>query len=48
MEAGAGIALTLLGGRGGGGGAAGEGQEARPVRLYWELLVELVQESRST
>lgn len=53
MEAGAQIALTQLGGCGGTarlvtrGGAKG-GQEVRPVRLYWELLAELVQESRST
>lgn len=52
MEAEAGIALTLLGGRGGTArlvtrGGAGAGQEVRPVRLYWELLAVLVQESRS-
>lgn len=50
-EAGARVALTLLGGRGGAagpavGGGAGEGQGGRPVRLYWELLAELAQESR--
>lgn len=51
-EAGARLALTLLGGRGGaagpamgGGAGAGERQGGGPVRLYWELLAELAQES---
>lgn len=48
-EAGVRGALTQLGGCGGAatGRSAGEGQEVRPVRLCWELLAELVQESRS-